>query len=222
MYSCVLFDMDGTLVDTYEGIFHAYRWTMEQLGLPFEGEPFVRTAIGAPLLYVFEDLCGMNRETARKAVSLYRDYYARKGRHQLRLYDGMEQALRQLKQAGCFLGTATLKKESFAKEILEELGLSPYFDAVCGMDEDDRLTKADLIRRGMEAAGANQSETVLVGDSEFDITGAREAGVDFLAVTYGFGFRGPDARKALAADMTAESPLAVARLLLTPGGKGIT
>lgn len=61
MYSCVLFDMDGTLVDTYEGIFHAYCWTMEQLGLPFEGEPFVRTAIGAPLLYVFEDLCGMNR-----------------------------------------------------------------------------------------------------------------------------------------------------------------
>ena len=216
-YKCVLFDMDGTLVNSYEGIFHAYRWTMEQMGRDFGGDEFVRRAIGAPLIWVFENLCGMDHVVAERAAACYRIYYAEKGKLQASVYDGMEKTLRRLKEAGCFLGVATLKKDIFAKEMLDALGLLSYFDMVSGMDADDSLTKADLIRRCMQAAMSEKKETILVGDSAFDAAGAREAGIAFLAVTYGFGFQD---RKQLAdcgAVLVAETAGEIADLLCRAG-----
>lgn len=189
MYKCILFDMDGTLVNSYAGIYHAYRYAFERLGLPFGGEAFVRHAIGAPLPLVFSRAAGMREEAVPRAVELYREYYARRGKYEAEVYSGMAQTLRQLKEAGGFLGVATLKKEEFAREMLQNCGILGCFDSVCGMDAADSLTKADLLRRGMQQAGAAPADTVLVGDSEFDVAGAADAGVDFLAVTYGFGFR---------------------------------
>ena len=188
MYQCVLFDMDGTIVNSYEGIFHAYQWSLEKIGEKFGGDSFVQEAIGAPLVWVFENLCGLSPAKTQQAVAYYREYYARYGKREAHVYKGIEQSLNKLREAGCYLGTATLKKENFAKEMLEGLGILSYFDTVCGMDKDDRFTKADLIRRCMQYAGVPAEKTILVGDSEFDAAGAREAGVDFLAVTYGFGF----------------------------------
>lgn len=209
MYKCVIFDMDGTLVDSFEGIYNAYAWTMERMGLTFGGRPFVEKAIGAPLPYVFERLCGLRRDEAARAIQIYRDYYAGEGRRQVRAYDGMEEVLARLRRAGCFLGAATLKRESFAKEMLEALSLLPYFHIVCGMDADDRLTKADLVRRCLAFAGIRREEAVLVGDSAFDAKGAEEAGVDFLAVTYGFGYRDDSLPAAGTAVFTARYPLEI-------------
>lgn len=210
MYRCIIFDMDGTLVNSYEGIYHAYEWTMKKAGLPFGGHSFVQKAIGAPLPYVFEQLCGMDCESSRQCIQYYREYYAQKGKYQAKAYDGMEETLIKLRQEGFFLGTATLKKESFAKEILKELGLLSYFDLVCGMDEDDRLTKADLIRRCIRYAQVKKSETVLVGDSEFDLDGARETGIAFLAVTYGFGFQDENVLKEQKIAMIADTAQEIA------------
>ncbi len=213
MYRCVLFDMDGTLINSYEGIYHAYRWALKQVGLVFPGEAFVRKAIGAPLPLVFEQHCGMNREQTAKAIRCYREYYDQKGKHEASVYDGMHDCLKQLKLAGCLLGAATLKRETYAKEMLEELRLLPYFDVVRGMDKDDRLSKADLIRRCLKDANCRKEEAVLVGDSEFDAAGAQEAGVDFLAVTYGFGFQTPGALEKHKVTMTAHSACEVAARL---------
>ena len=140
MYRCVLFDMDGTLIDSYTGIFHAYQWAVQQSGIGFPGDALVRQAIGAPLPYAFETLCGMDSDTTKQAVQQYREYYARKGWHEVSVYPGIEAALKQLKRLGCFIGTATLKREHFAKRILKEQGLISYFDLVSGMDENDTLT----------------------------------------------------------------------------------
>ena len=219
MKRCVLFDMDGTLVDSYSGISASYAWAFRQSGLPFPGDVFVRKAIGAPLPWVFEQLCGMDAARAERAVGYYRSYYAQKGKFGAAVYRGMESTLIRLKQAGCFLGTATLKKEAFALEILERLRLLPLFDLVCGMDERDSLTKAGLLRRCMETLRVLPEETVLVGDSLFDRQGAEEAGVDFLAVTYGFGFRTPEEQKQLPAGMTAASAKEIADILLASDGE---
>lgn len=213
MYKCVLFDMDGTLINSYEGIDRAYRWALEQVGRDFPGEAFVRKAIGAPLPLVFERQCGMDREQTAKAIRCYREYYDQKGKHEAAVYDGMHDCLKRLKLAGCLLGAATLKRETYAKEMLEELELLPYFDVVRGMDEDDRLTKAELITRCTRDAGCAKEETILVGDSEFDAAGAQEAGVDFLAVTYGFGFQTPESLKKYRVDMTADAPCQIAEQL---------
>lgn len=215
MYNCILFDMDGTLVNSYEGIYHAYRVTMEKLGHPFGGEAFVRRAIGAPLPWVFQHLCRMEEDAVSQAVRYYRSYYAERGKHQASVYDGMANTLSRLKKAGCYLATATLKKEIFAREMLKELGLFSCFDVVYGADEEGRLTKADLIRKCMEAAGATAGDTILVGDSPFDADGAAEAGTAFLGVTYGFGFRDREAAQAKGASLIADTPAEIAALLLT-------
>ena len=86
MYRCVLFDMDGTLIDSYTGIFHAYQWAVQQSGIGFPGDALVRQAIGAPLPYAFETLCGMDSDTTKQAVQQYREYYARKGWHEVSVY----------------------------------------------------------------------------------------------------------------------------------------
>ena len=216
MYKCILFDMDGTLVNSYAGIYHAYRYAFETLGLPFGGETFVRRAIGAPLPLVFSQFASLQADAVPRAVELYRAYYARRGKHEAEVYSGMAQVLRQLREDGSFLGVATLKKEDFAREMLEGCGILSCFDTVCGMDAADSLTKADLLRRGMQRAGAAPDDTVLVGDSEFDVTGAKEAGVGFLAVTYGFGFHEPDALERYGINRWADTPQEIPQRLGVP------
>ena len=79
MYKCIVFDMDGTLVDSYEGIFNAYQWASERMGVEFGGATVVRQAIGSPLPYAFQQFWNMNSAQVPRAVAFYRDYYARKG-----------------------------------------------------------------------------------------------------------------------------------------------
>lgn len=213
MYKCLVFDMDGTLVDSYEGIYQAYRCALNDLGREFGGETFVRRAIGAPLPLVFERMCGLSQEEIPKAVEVYRQYYQQKGKREIAAYAGMGEALQTLKAAGFFLGVATLKKETFAEDILRETGISSYFDTVHGMDRDDRLSKADLIRLCMRDMHADEKETILVGDSAYDADGARKAGVAFLAVTYGFGFRDGKEARALGAKWVADAPKQIPDLI---------
>lgn len=213
MYKCIVFDMDGTLVNSYQGIERAYRRTFAELGRDFPGEAFVRRAIGAPLPQVFEKMCGMNPEETADAVRAYRAYYDKKGKYEAVVYAGMEETLRTLKAAGLSLGVATLKNKAFAEDILRQGSLFPYFDTVHGMDRDDRFTKADLIRGCMRDTGAAEKETVLVGDSPYDADGAAAAGVAFLAVTYGFGFSDRDKPQAVGAAWTADAPRDIPVLL---------
>ncbi len=189
MIRCVLFDMDGTLVDSMAGIRASYRFAFDRMGMPFPEDLLVREVIGAPLLSVFRNVCGLREPEARRAAELYRKYYAAHGLHQAHAYPGMRQALLTLKRAGLLLGTATLKKEAFAREILRAQELLGLFDVVCGMDGGDTQSKADLIRRCLSALNVCAEEAVLVGDSPFDAEGAAEAGSAFLPVTYGFGYQ---------------------------------
>lgn len=228
MYRCVIFDMDGTLINSYEGIYHAYEWTMRKMNRKFGGEAFVRRAIGAPLPVAFRELAGMNAAETELAVSYYRGYYDEKGKRQAALYDGMEESLRRLCEAGCFIGVATMKKERFAKEILDHLQVRRYFDAVCGADEEDRFTKSDLIERCLQtyarkriedgsdekALEAARREAILVGDTVYDAEGAAQAGIDFLAVTYGFGFREPGALRKVRQAAAVAAPRQIAERIL--------
>lgn len=143
MNLCILFDMDGTLVNSFEGIFHSYKYTFQKLKLPFGGESFVRKAIGLTLPFVFEKLCGMHEKQIPQAIQYYREFYADQGQYECTVYPGMKETLERLRKSGNFLGVATLKKESFAREILRRQGLASLFDCICGMDEKDTRTKTE-------------------------------------------------------------------------------
>lgn len=205
-YNCVLFDMDGTLVNTYQGIYNSYKYAFEKLQLSFPGEKLVGKVIGAPLFSVFKDVLNFSEEKASKATEYYRQYYSENGRKEVSVYEGMEDTLKELKKSGCILGVATLKREDFAIEILNDLNLSKYFDIVCGIDKNDKLTKAQLIERCICLNQGTKEQTILVGDSEYDAEGAKEARVDFCAVLYGFGFNEAKSLKNKQISMIAENP----------------
>lgn len=188
-YKCILFDLDGTLVNTFPGILHSYEYAASKMNLPAPTEKIVNEAIGAPLAEVFREKFQLDEEQTTVAMQYYRERYAEKGIYEVENYPKMTEVLKQLKEKGLFVGVATLKKEEFAKEMLKNLGMSEYLDVIVGMDGRDKLTKSGMIQKAMKLMNQNQKETVLVGDSFYDAVGAEEAGVDFIGVTYGFGFK---------------------------------
>lgn len=188
-YQCVLFDLDGTLANTYQGIFNCYQYAAKQMGLELPTEKLVHEAIGAPLTNVFREKFGLDQEKVEEATKWNRIRYAEKGIYEVNSYPKMEEVLKQLKEKGIWLGVATLKKEEFAKEILSMLGLDKYLDVIVGMDAKDKRTKAEMIKRALSMGGQSIDNAVLVGDSFYDALGADEANIDFIGVTYGFGFQ---------------------------------
>ena len=104
------------------------------------------------------------------------------------LYEGMSQLLSQLKQRGYKLAVATLKYEETAQRMLTYLNVAQYFDVICGALADVKLSKSQLLGKCMSFSGSDEASSLLVGDSSYDALGAKEAGIDFLGVTYGFGF----------------------------------
>ncbi len=188
-YSCILFDLDGTLADTFSGILHSYEFAAEKLGLPVPTEKIVNEVIGAPLAEVFREHFNMDEERVREAIFYYRKEYAKEGILRAKAYAGMEETLRNLKESQKCIGVTTLKNEEFAKQMLKNMNLDCYMDVIIGMDGKDKLTKAMLITKAISQLNQKKESTVLVGDSCYDAVGAKEAGIDFIGVTYGFGFK---------------------------------
>lgn len=204
MYQLVIFDMDGTLADTSPGILNSHRHANAVMGRPVPDDAALAGVIGGPLLQTYIDRFGFSEADARKAVDIYRRYYSEHGIHEACLYPGMAYTLAALKRQGIAIGLATLKAERFAKVMLEEMGVLDCFAVVYGMDEQDTRTKSQLIELCMDSVGASKARSLMVGDSIHDLNGAKSAGVDFLGVTYGFGFCPGENRGISMVDTTQE------------------
>lgn len=206
-YKCIIFDLDGTLANTFPGILHSYEFAAEKMGLPIPDEKVVNEAIGAPLAEVFQERFGLNDEKKDEAIRYYRENYAQKGVFEAEGYPEMDKVLHALKTEGKVVGVATLKNEQFAKKMLANMGLSQYIDCIAGMDGKDKLTKAMLIERVLKTLNQQKENAVLVGDSSYDALGAKDAGVDFIGVTYGFGFHKSEDINAYSSIGVIKSPI---------------
>lgn len=185
----IIFDFDGTIADTSPGILDSHKFALANMGRTVPEERELLKVIGGQLLKTYMEVFGFDEQSAVKAVKIYRDRYANVGINLANLYDGFEELITQLKNCGCHIGVATLKAERFAKDMLAKFNLLDKFDVVCGMDEHDNLTKADLIEKCIEFCKVDKSQAILVGDSNNDLKGAEAAGIQFIGVTYGFGFK---------------------------------
>lgn len=193
MKKLIIFDLDGTLLDTSEGIMYCYRSTGEALNLKKNEVDNAKCVIGGPLRDGFERLYEIESdETLCRAIETYRKLYKSDGIKKFKPYDGIKEMLSTLKDNGCLLAVATLKLESYAKQMLESAGLSEYFDIICGWDGTDGCTKAVILTKVMCELKTMKSNAILVGDSVYDAKGADVAGIDFLGVTYGFGIKEDD------------------------------
>ncbi len=210
----VIFDLDGTLADTGQGILESVLYTVRTLGLRSLTDTECRRFIGPPLKDAFLSNCGCSEQEAQQAVAVFRQYYQAGAVFHAALYPGITALCARLRTQGFSLGVATNKPQRFAEALLRHLELTCFFDAVCGADENGTMKKPDLILLAAEQMQAAPPETVMIGDTENDAAGAAKAGVPFLAVTYGYGFRKPaDVRSCVPVGI-AQSPAEIAEILL--------
>lgn len=185
----VVFDLDGTLVDTSEGIFDTARFTAERLGI--EGEvPMerMRRFIGPPLSECFKIVYDMNEAQIKEAYPIYQARYRSHGQYLGKVYDGMPELLDTLRKRGYKLAVGTLKSESVSLSLLRHFGLLDRFDVVHGDAEHGGRSKRDVLALILDDLHLPREAAVLVGDSMHDQNGASALGISFVAVSYGFGF----------------------------------
>ena len=169
MYSYVLFDLDGTISDSSEGITKGIKIALESMGIHEEVEN-LHKFIGPPLKYSFTTFYGFNEEQCVKAVKKYREYYSQTGLFENRAYDGVDELLKKIKESGRKIAVATSKPEKFSIQILEKFGLLSYFDVVSGATMDGvRGDKSEVIEEALKRFGnPDKKDVVLVGDTRFD------------------------------------------------------
>ena len=214
-YNTVLFDLDGTLFDSGEGVKNSVVYALDKFGIKVEDRDALGCFIGPPLTVSFKTFYGFNEENADRGVAFYREYYKEKGIFEGYVYDGIEECLKRLKESGKRIVVATSKPEIFAKKILEKFGIDKYFDFIAGatIDERTRSTKNQIIEYAMESCNIDTPEDVImVGDRLFDIEGAKHFGMECIAVLYGYGSR--EEFLQYGADYIVETPRDVADLLL--------
>lgn len=191
MYDIILFDLDGTLTDSGIGITNSVRYALEKKGIEVNDRRELFRFIGPPLVDSFQMFYGFSPEKALETTHIYREYYAEKGIFENEVYDGIEELLKKLRQAGKRLIVATSKPEPFAVRILDHFGLSRYFEYIAGSNMDEtRSSKSEVMAYALEACGVTDlSKAVMVGDREHDILGAKKTGTASLGVLYGYGSR---------------------------------
>lgn len=178
----IIFDLDGTLLDTSDGILHCYHKTASMLNLRKNSVENDSIVIGGPLSDGFRTLYDIpDEETLAKAIDTYRNLYANEGITKFSAYNGIDTSLSELKSDGYQLGVATLKLEEYAKSMLKNAGLAKYFDIIHGWNGTEKCTKAYTVTKVLFEQKCLAKNAVLVGDSVYDKNGAEIAGVDFLA-----------------------------------------
>ena len=183
---CIFFDLDGTLTDSGEGIINCAIYALEQLGLPVPLRESLRFFVGPPLHESFPRV-GVPAELVDEAIVLYRKRYVPIGKFENIPYPGIRELLQQLKDLGYRLFVATSKPENLSVEILEHFKLDIYFERICGATSDaSRSSKADVIAY-LLALASDTDHPIMVGDTHYDVLGAKAHGIPTVGVRWGYG-----------------------------------
>ncbi len=210
----LFFDLDGTLTDSGPGILASVAYALRKLGVEPPEPEKLRPFIGPPLLWSFAHFCGFDEEKSREGVRLYREYFTAGGMFENSVYPGIPEAMERLRAAGFRMAVATSKPEPFSRQIISHFRLEGYFEAVCGATMDEtRTEKADVIRYALATLGAAPEESLMVGDREHDVLGAKTVGLPCLGALWGYGGR-EELTKA-GASALAETPEEMAERILS-------
>ncbi len=186
MTKAILFDLDGTITDSGEGIMNCVAYTFEKYGLPVPSTADLRTFVGPPLQDKFQEF-GIPADEALKAVDVYRERYVPVGIYENSPYPGIDNLLHTLQTQGHRLFIATSKPEVMAHSVLDRFDLTKYFEVVAGATLDGtRDTKSDVIAYLLDQIGGI-SNAVMVGDTHYDVLGAAAHNIPCIGVSWGYG-----------------------------------
>ena len=193
MYRYILFDLDGTLTDSKEGILNCLRYAFEKMGQPVPPEETLLKFIGPPLQDSYMRFCGFTPEQAVEGIRLFRERYAPIGKFEYAAAPGRAELCRRLTERGYMLAVASSKPEEMCVPICEKFGFAPSMETITGSPPVGDWEKADVIRETLRRLGlteADKPQVLMVGDRKFDVLGARENGLDCVGVEF-FGYAAP-------------------------------
>lgn len=191
-FDYVIFDFDGTVTDTGEGILKSLRYSFEKMNHDIPDLADMRKFIGPPIYYSFTHFYGVSEDQVSEYIFHFRDRYKKLGIFECCLYDGVRETILKLRENGVKIGIASSKPLYLINAVMNTLKITELFDAVVGtaLDESNHSGKTELVLESMEKLGAkDKSRVLMVGDRYFDIDGAKGAGVKSCGVTYGYGSR---------------------------------
>lgn len=213
-YNAVIFDFDGTVADTGEGILKSLQYSFSAMGRDVPDMSDLKRFIGPPVYYSYTHFYGVAENEVEDYIKKYRERYKEKGVYECSLYDGMKELILSLKSRGVKTGIASSKPEHLIYSVSDFLGVTDLFDAIAGVKSDNsrHSTKKDIILEAMEKLGeADKEKVLMVGDRCFDIEGAAAAGVKSCGALWGYGNK--EEFIEYKADFIAEKPLDVLNLL---------
>lgn len=188
-YKYLLWDLDGTIINSFEGITRSFAYALESYGIKVNDYNELRPVLGPPLRDAFMDMYGFDEEKAIEAVEKYRERYTVKFLEESEVYPGIDVILQKLCEEGFHNVLATAKPEKFAGALLDHFDLSRYFSFITGATMDkSRDSKEKVLQHIISELGiADASQAVMIGDRKYDLCGADAFGIDGIGVLYGFG-----------------------------------
>ena len=193
MYHYILFDLDGTLTDSKEGIFKCLRYAFEKMGERVPDDAELIKFIGPPLQNSFMEYCGYSLEKAQRAVGIFRERYVPIGKFENTATPGLPELCRRLKERGYVMALSSSKPEDMCQQICAHFGYDQSLSVIAGSPPVGETSKAEVIRetfRRLKIDEEDKASVLMVGDRKFDVLGARECGIDCLGVEF-FGYAAP-------------------------------
>lgn len=188
-YQYVIFDLDGTLLNSETGVIKSLQETVSELGLPVIKTEDYSRFIGPPMEKSMSEYFSLDGNKLAVAVAKFREIYQYKFLYEAGVYDGILELLGELLGNGIITGIATNKPQSYAIPLIEHFGLSKYCKPCIGYIPELRIDKAEIIKECISQLQADLNRTVYIGDTSGDMQAASRVGIGFIGVTYGFGFK---------------------------------
>lgn len=189
-YKLVIWDVDGTMLDTSEGLLASAEYMINQMGYKIPSEEILYSFIGPRIQDSLSRVYGLEGKELNQAAAIFRDHYKHGDVLLAKPYDGIYDVLNALKKQEIHIAVATNKRQDFVDALMKKYNFLPYVEVVCGTDIAGKLKKVDLIHKCMHNFPKYRpDEVVMIGDSDYDAIAAVEAGISFIGVTYGFGFK---------------------------------
>ena len=182
----ILFDLDGTLNDSAEGIINCVIHTFNHFGLPYKNRGELEVFIGPPLREMFVKF-GVPPEKAEEALKVYRSRYVGKGMFECQIYPGIKEMLKTLKDKGYTLFVATSKPEEMAIEIIKKIGIYNFFEDIYGATLDKSRDKKEEVLEYLLQKNPKIKKALMIGDTLFDVVGAKMHNIPTVAVSWGYG-----------------------------------
>lgn len=189
-YQLAIFDLDGTLLDTTQGILKSVEYTIQHFGLPPLSHDILLSFIGPPIQESFAKVYGLSGSILQEIASIFRTNYSSYNLLKANPYNGIYDLFQRLSDMGIQTAIATYKREDYALTLLKHFDFYQYTNIMYGGDNENKLKKKDIIIKCIKTSKINDyNSVVMIGDTLHDAIGAMELNLDFIAVTYGFGFK---------------------------------